>query len=102
MPADPSLNHLIRPEQERRRDHQAEGLRGLEIDHQLELRRLFYRQIRWFPTSQDLVYKGCPLPRNSGKVRTVSKQCARHRALSDVGRARKSIREREIRHLPSK
>src|SRR5713101_8460984 len=102
MPADRSFDHLIRPLQQRLRDRQAEGLGGLEVDHQLEPCRLFYRQIRWFPTSQDLVYKGCPLPRNSGKVRTVSKQCARHRALSDVERARKSIREREIRHLPSK
>ena len=35
--ADPSLDHLIRPLQERRRDRQAEGLGGLEVDDQLEL-----------------------------------------------------------------
>jgi hypothetical protein len=34
------LDHLIRPLQERRRDRQAEGLGGLEIDDQLELRGL--------------------------------------------------------------
>jgi hypothetical protein len=32
MPADPSLNDLIRPLEERRRDGQAEGLGGLEVD----------------------------------------------------------------------
>jgi hypothetical protein len=31
MPADPSLDHLIRPRQERRRDRQAEGLGGLQV-----------------------------------------------------------------------
>src|ERR1700730_10465866 len=34
------LDHLIRPLQERRRDREAEGLGGLEVDHQLELGRL--------------------------------------------------------------
>src|SRR5713101_555337 len=33
------LDHLVGPLQERRRDRQAEGLRGLEVDDQLELRR---------------------------------------------------------------
>src|SRR6266852_3198362 len=31
-----SLDHLSRPRQQRRRDRQAEGLRGLEVDDQLE------------------------------------------------------------------
>jgi hypothetical protein len=31
------LNHLIRPLQERRRDREAEGLGGPEVDHQLKL-----------------------------------------------------------------
>src|SRR6266851_7078422 len=38
-----SLDHLIRPLQERRRNRQAEGLGGLEVDDQLDLRRLLYR-----------------------------------------------------------
>ena len=36
-PAGPSLDHLIRPLQQRRRDRQAERFGGLEVDHQLEL-----------------------------------------------------------------
>ena len=35
-----SLYDLIRPRQQRRRDRQAEGLGGLEVDDQLEFRRL--------------------------------------------------------------
>src|SRR5216683_3153549 len=34
-----SLDHPIRPLQERRRDRQAEGLGGLEVDDQVELDR---------------------------------------------------------------
>jgi hypothetical protein len=34
------LNDLIRPRQHRRRDREAEGLRGLQVDHELELRGL--------------------------------------------------------------
>jgi hypothetical protein len=32
-----SFDHLIRPHQQRLRDRESEHLRGLEIDHQLEL-----------------------------------------------------------------
>ena len=35
-----SLNHLVRPQQQRLRDREPERLRGLEVYHQLELRRI--------------------------------------------------------------
>jgi hypothetical protein len=34
------FNHLIRPQQQRRRDGEVKRFCGLEVDHQLELRRL--------------------------------------------------------------
>jgi hypothetical protein len=34
------LDHVVRPLQQRRRDREAEGPGRLEVDHQLELRRL--------------------------------------------------------------
>jgi len=37
------IDHLIRPQQQRGRDGEAEGLRGLDIDHEFELSRLFDR-----------------------------------------------------------
>ena len=40
-----SLDHLVGAGEERGRDREAEGLRGLEIDHQLELGRLLHGQI---------------------------------------------------------
>jgi hypothetical protein len=34
------LDHLVRPPEQRRRDRQAERLRGLEVDDEFEARRL--------------------------------------------------------------
>jgi hypothetical protein len=39
------FDHLIRPLQERRRDRQAEGFRGLEVDSEVYLGRALDRQI---------------------------------------------------------
>ena len=52
----------IRPLQQRRRDRQAEGLGGLEVDDQLELRRLLDGQVGGLGAFQDLVHveRGAP------------------------------------------
>jgi hypothetical protein len=43
--AGPSLNDLVRPHQERLGDRQAESLGALEVDDQLELRRLLNGEV---------------------------------------------------------
>ena len=53
-----SLDHLVRPRHHVRRNRQTDLLRRLEIDHQLELRRSFHRQISGLRTFQDLVDVG--------------------------------------------
>ena len=53
------LDHLIRPLQKRRRDRQAEGLGGLEVDDQLELRRLLDGQLGGLGALENLVHEGC-------------------------------------------
>jgi hypothetical protein len=40
-----SFDDLIRPQQQRRRDGEAEGLRGFEVDDELEFRRLLDGEI---------------------------------------------------------
>ena len=50
-----SLDNLVRPCQQRRRNRQAESPRGLEIDHQLELRRSLYGQLAGAGTAEDAV-----------------------------------------------
>ena len=42
-----STNDLVRPEEDGLRDREAEGLRGLEIDDQLELHRLLDGDVGW-------------------------------------------------------
>src|SRR5262249_62148493 len=49
------IDHVICPEQQRLRDRQPEGLRGLEIDHQLEGRRLLDGEIGGLGTSKQSI-----------------------------------------------
>src|SRR6267142_3243301 len=49
------LDHLVSPLEQRLGDRQPERLRGLQVDHQLELRRLLDRQIRGLRASKDPV-----------------------------------------------
>ena len=39
------LDHLVRLEQERRRDREAQGLGGLQVDDEFELHRPLHRQV---------------------------------------------------------
>jgi hypothetical protein len=50
------FDHLIRSEQKRRRDGQAQRLGGLEVDHQLELRGLLNGEIGRLGPFEDLVH----------------------------------------------
>src|SRR5436309_10473546 len=45
--AGPLLDHLVRLEEDRLRDREAEHLRGLDVDHQLELCGLLDGKIAW-------------------------------------------------------
>src|SRR5712692_9313803 len=49
------LDHLIGPLQERRRDREAEGLGGLEVDHELELGGLLHGKVGRLGTLRNLV-----------------------------------------------
>src|SRR5215470_10842243 len=50
-----SLDDLVRPPQQRRRDRQAEALRDLEIDGQVELRGVLDGEVGWLGALEDLV-----------------------------------------------
>src|SRR5438445_159687 len=51
----PLLNHFSRPHENRLRDCQSKRLRSLEVDDQLELRRLLHRKIGGLGTLEDSV-----------------------------------------------
>src|SRR5438309_11958087 len=50
-----SMNHLVRAQQELLRYRNLESLRGLQIDHEVEFRRLFDRQVRRLRAFENLV-----------------------------------------------
>src|SRR5712691_6505204 len=50
------MDQLIRAQQQGLRDRQAERLRGLEVDDQLELGRLLHRQVGGLGALQDLIH----------------------------------------------
>src|SRR2546423_9914533 len=50
-----SFNHLIRPQQQRWRDRQAEGFGGLGIYDELELRRLLNGKVRGLRALQNSI-----------------------------------------------
>src|SRR5438876_3241671 len=74
---DPSLDHLIRPLQERRRDRQAEGLGGLEVDDELELRGLLDGEVARLGAFEDLERVPCSYsityPRTAGATSASSR-----------------------------
>ena len=61
------LDDLVRLYQQRRRDRQAERLRSLEVDDQLELSRFFNGQVAGPSAFENLVYVGGP---RAGTVRS--------------------------------
>src|SRR6267142_5391789 len=66
-----SLDHLIRPPQQRRRDCQPERLGGLEVDHQLELRGLLDGQVAGLGTLENLAYVGRGAPPHIRNLRAI-------------------------------
>src|SRR5882672_10530190 len=63
MSAAALLDYLIRPLEERLRDRQAKGLRGLEVDHRLVLGGLLDRQIAGLGAFEDLIHVGGRSPK---------------------------------------
>src|SRR5260370_2688785 len=65
------LDYLIRPQQQRRWDRQADSFRGLQVDDQLELGGLLDGQVAGLGTLQDAVNVPCGTPPLISDVRTV-------------------------------
>ena len=59
------LDQLVRLEEQRLRDREFECLRGLEVDHQLELCGLLHREIGGLGALEDFVDEGRCSPQTS-------------------------------------
>src|SRR5215475_9256444 len=83
----PSLDDLLRPREQRRRDCQSESLGGSEVDNEFELRRLLDRQIGGFDAFQDLVHVGRSAPEAFVSVDPVCHETAGlHKFLQPIDR----------------
>jgi hypothetical protein len=69
------FDHLVSAQQERFWDGQPKRLRGLEIDHQLELRWRLHRQVGGFLALEYAVDTGRRAPKIIGLVRSVGQIC---------------------------
>src|SRR6266851_6332169 len=95
------LDHLIRPLQERRRDRQAEGLGGLEIDDEFILGRLLDRKVGGLRALEDPVHVSGGAAKEIRIIRAISHQPA---SLCKLFRSRNSwkpMTNRELRDPPS-
>src|SRR5207253_7247375 len=71
-----SLDHLVRLQKQLLRNGESYRLRGLEIDYELELRRLLDGQVPGLRALEDLVHVGgCPIELFPGDL-SVTHQCA--------------------------
>src|SRR5437870_11193977 len=68
---EPSSDYLVRPEQNRLRNRYADLLCRLQVEDQLELRRLLDRQIGGLGTFQNFVNVGGGAPEQFGTVRSI-------------------------------
>src|SRR5437867_5093974 len=74
MSAGSSLDHLVCAQQQRLRDREPERLGGLEVDHELELGRLFHRKLAGLRALEDLVDEACEPEIKVGIVHRVGYQ----------------------------
>src|SRR3981189_838687 len=84
MRADTLPDHLVCPLQQRRRNRQAEGLGRLEVDHQLELGRLQYRQLSRLGALQDASSVDSGLTIRIGNAGAVAHQAAERGELTPL------------------
>src|ERR1700687_5904594 len=72
-----SFDHLVGDGQQCRGDCEAKRRRRLEVDDQLELGRLFDRQLAGIRALEDFVYVKCGSPKGPSIARTIRDQAAR-------------------------
>src|SRR5215204_2423872 len=76
-----SFDHLVGAGEERGRDREAEGVGGFEVDHELKLCRLDYRQFGWFLASENSTSVSSNLLIAIKQARAIAHQAARFRKL---------------------
>ena len=94
------LDYLIRPGQHRLWDRQPKRLRGLEVDDELELRRLLDGEIGRLGALQDLRHVGGSAPERVPEVRRIAHEATRLHVLPDGIYPRQAVLLREFGDPP--
>src|SRR5262249_13571936 len=90
------LDDRVRSGQDRLRERQAQRLRRLKVDHQLELGGLLDREVSGFGALQNLVYVGGGAMEAVGDVRSVGHEAAGLRELSGSENGRQLVFLRKV------
>src|SRR5262249_19132985 len=77
-----SFDDLIRPQQQRRRDREAEGFGGLDVDDEFELGGLLYGQVGGLRALEDLFDEGRYLLNHGQQTWPIGDEAPRVRELS--------------------
>src|SRR5262249_59601196 len=95
-----SFDHLVGDGEQRRRHGEADRAGGLVIDDELELGRLYDRQIGWLRTLEDAAHIDAGLAKPVRYVRSVSHQPA-HFGIGRPSRSdgRDGVARRKVRQL---
>src|SRR5437899_12906231 len=81
------LDHLIRPQQKRLRNRQSECLGCLQVDGQLELRRLLHGKIGGLGAFEDFVRVAPQVPEQRNEVCLIRHETARRRRTPGAERS---------------
>src|SRR5215475_3458044 len=92
-----SLDDLIGAQQQRWRDGEAERLGGLEIDHQLEFRRLLDGQIAGNHTLENSIYVVSGTAKQVSNIQSVGHQATRINIRPERVHRRQPLLDRKIR-----
>src|SRR5574341_1986210 len=95
------FDDLIRPQQQRRRDREAESLGGLAVDHELEFRGVLDGKVCWTGAFEDLVDVGGRATKQFPTVGSVRHESPGFHKLSESVDGRELAHPREVHDLGS-
>lgn len=90
------LNHLVSPEHQQLGDRQAKRLGSLEVNDQLEFRRLLHGQLSGLGTPKDLVHEGRGPSNKVREAGSVGHQPTRHHRPPVPEHCRQAAPGREV------
>src|SRR5262249_10089101 len=90
------VDHSVGSKEKGLRDRQSEGLRSLEVNHQLELRRLLDGQIAGLRALEDFVHVGGGTPKEIAEIRAVAHEAASLHMVSPREKRRQPIPQSQL------